>query len=239
MGDGMYEAEWQVRFSECDKEQKLTYNGIVNYFQDCSNLQSEELGAGAEWLKNNNRAWIMDFWQIIIKERPKSFDLIRVATWPNGFKGFFGTRNFTMKSKNEEILAYANSYWVYIDTITGHPARLSNEEIDKYILEPPLEMDYAGRKIDIPDEMELIDEIIVRPHQIDLYHHMNNGRYIETACDYIPADVPVWQICCQYKKQARLAEHVRVYRKIETSKIIVVLKDMDDNIYAAVSFDIN
>lgn len=233
----MYEENWQVRFSECDRQQKLTYHGIINYFQDCSNLQSELLNAGFSHLTKKNRAWILDFWQIVIEKRPECFDKIKVATWANGFRGLFGTRNFTMKSEKDEMLAYANSYWVYMDTLTGHPVRVDQEEMDKYSMEAPLEMELVGRKIEIPDEMQLIDEVTIQPHSIDLYHHMNNGRYIELASDYLPDGSDIYQICCQYKKQARQDDLVKVYRNITEKRITIALKDTDESIYAVVSFD--
>ncbi|MBP3470035.1 MAG: acyl-[acyl-carrier-protein] thioesterase, partial [Lachnospiraceae bacterium] len=38
----------RIRFSEVDHTKKITLPGIVNYFQDCSTFQSEELGLGID-----------------------------------------------------------------------------------------------------------------------------------------------------------------------------------------------
>lgn len=233
----MYEEMWKVRFSECDREQKLAYGNIVNYFQDCSNLQSEAIGRGAVFLEEKKKAWLMDFWQIVINERPSAFTKIKVATWASGFKGFFGTRNFTMKAENDEMLAYANSYWVYLDTVTGHPVRVPQDEAEGYGIEKPLGMECVGRKISIPEEMEYMDAFIVKEHHLDLYNHMNNGKYIEAAGDYLPDNSNVCQICCQYKKQARKDDTVKVYRAVEDKKVTVVLKNVNEEIYSIISFD--
>lgn len=235
----MYEEKWQVRFSECDSNHKLTYDGIVNYFQDCSNLQSLNAGRGFDYLEAKNRAWILDFWQIVINERPKSFEHIKVSTWPNGFKGFFGTRNFVMKSENDHVLAYANSYWVYIDTATGRPVRVTPEEQADYPLEAPYEMEYANRKIDIPQDLEYVGEVLVKPHHIDIYNHVNNAQYIQIAFDYLPENAGVRQICCQYKAQARLNDVIKVYRKVDADKVTMVLKNEAGDVFAVTCFDIN
>ena len=47
----MYTFESRVRFSEVDATEKLTLPAVVNYFQDCTTFQSEELGRGIEALK--------------------------------------------------------------------------------------------------------------------------------------------------------------------------------------------
>ena len=40
----MYTFESRVRFSEADHTELLTLPGLVNYFQDCSTFQSEDIG---------------------------------------------------------------------------------------------------------------------------------------------------------------------------------------------------
>ena len=40
----MYTFESRVRYSEVDAEGKLPVPGIIDYFQDCSVFQSEDLG---------------------------------------------------------------------------------------------------------------------------------------------------------------------------------------------------
>ena len=50
----MYSIKERVRYSETDKSGHLTLTGIVNYFQDCSTFQSEDLGVGMEFLKEHH-----------------------------------------------------------------------------------------------------------------------------------------------------------------------------------------
>ncbi len=63
------------------------------------------------------------------------------STAPYGFKGFLGMRNFTLKTEDGELLSYANSIWTNIDTKTGLPARLTDEDTRGYELDEKLEMD--------------------------------------------------------------------------------------------------
>ena len=42
----MYTFDSRIRYSETDSEGKLTMASIINYFQDCSTFQSEDLGLG-------------------------------------------------------------------------------------------------------------------------------------------------------------------------------------------------
>ena len=42
----MYTFESRIRYSETDSEGKLTIASLINYFQDCSTFQSQDLGLG-------------------------------------------------------------------------------------------------------------------------------------------------------------------------------------------------
>ena len=46
----------KVRYSECDREGRLTPFSVINYFQDCSTFQSEDLGVGVKYLSEKKRA---------------------------------------------------------------------------------------------------------------------------------------------------------------------------------------
>ena len=41
-----YEFEGKVRYSEIDHRATMTLPALINYFQDCSTFQSEQLGYG-------------------------------------------------------------------------------------------------------------------------------------------------------------------------------------------------
>ena len=59
----MYSFNSRVRFSETDIDKKLSITGLMNYLQDCSIFQSEDVGAGFAYmdlqLKNFSRSYRM------------------------------------------------------------------------------------------------------------------------------------------------------------------------------------
>ena len=50
-----YSFSGRVRYSEIGENGLLTLPGILNYFQDCSTFQSEEVGLGIDILKEWKR----------------------------------------------------------------------------------------------------------------------------------------------------------------------------------------
>ena len=90
----MYTFTSRVRFSETDENGKLSLAGIMNYLQDCSVFHSEDVGNGTDVLKKRDRVWLLNSWQIIIKERPRCCEYIEIGPQAYQFKGTLGKRNF-------------------------------------------------------------------------------------------------------------------------------------------------
>ena len=63
----MYTFDSRVRYSEIDHTGNMTLPALINYFQDCSTFQSEDIGLGTEVLKAKKKAWILSYWQIVIE----------------------------------------------------------------------------------------------------------------------------------------------------------------------------
>ena len=139
-----------------------------------------------------------------------------------------------MESQEGEMLAYANSLWTYIDVKTGHPVNVGEEQIKAYELEEKLDMDYASRKVVLPQTAETYPSFSVRPHHLDTNHHVNNGQYVLMAQEYLPSDFQVKQMRAEYKRQAVLHDVIvpRVHR--EENLCTVVLENLWGEIYTAV-----
>lgn len=231
-----YAFDSRVRYSEIGEDKKMTLNGLLNYFQDCTTFHSESVGRGMEVLEEIGCAWVLSSWQICVNRFPAMGEQIRVSTWPYDFKGFYGGRNFEMTTPEGERLAYANSLWTFLNTKRGLPIRVIPEETDAYTLEDKLDMEYAPRKISVPADCRQMESFTVKPHHLDTNHHVNNGQYIRMAQDYIPQDFVIRQMRAEYKKQAVLGDTILPKMGVMEGVYTVALCDGADKPYAVVEF---
>lgn len=206
-----YTFDGRVRFSESDESGYLKYENFINYFQDSSTFQSEDLGLGVDYLKENNIVWMVASWQIEIIKYPKLCDKIKIGTFAYDFKTFLGYRNFFMLDENGEYLAKASSIWVLLNTETGRPEKATADQISRYGRQERLEMDYRSRKIDIPEDLKQVGELEVLPHHLDVNHHVNNGQYICMAVSCIPEMERPNSIRVEYKNQAKLGDKIYMF----------------------------
>lgn len=234
----MYQFDSRVRYSEVNSEKELTLPALLDYLQDCCTFQSEQLSIGVDYLAREQVAWVLSSWEIEILRSPEFGERIRVKTWPYYFKGFYGYRNFLIEDANGEALAKANSVWVFMDTCRMRPARIP-ETITKIYdkeLGEPLAGTWSERKIAVPEGGEEREPVQVARFHIDTNHHMNNGKYIQVAEEYLPAGYQVVGLRAEYKKAAVLGDMLYPVVIREDGRITVLLADEQKNPYAILQF---
>ncbi len=232
----MYSYGERIGFSRAGEDDRLRLGGLVDYFQDSSNYQSEDLGVGVETLMKEDSCWILLSWQIVIEELPMSGNKVVMKTWPHSFKGFLGNRNYAMEAEDGKVLAYANAIWTFADIQTGKPKKVPAEVIDTYPMGEPYRMEYAPRKIKLPEEMEFLGSQKIGRSMIDTNHHVNNSKYVHLAEDYLPEDKIVKQLRVEYRQAAYLGETLQVYGADTEDGFYIALKGEDGEVKTALEF---
>ena len=234
----MYTYQTRIRYSELDETGHLKTEALLDHFQDCSTFHSEDLGLGVEYLKDRHMVWVMSSWQIVVERYPKLGEVVTIGTAPYDFKGFIGYRNFLMTDQDGNRLACANSIWSLLDTESFKPIKPSDEMMKAYTLENKLEMDYAPRKILIPENAQRREAVQIRVHHLDTNHHVNNGQYVRIAIDSLMQKYPIKQLRAEYRKQVYLNDVLIPYVSMtQDEKYVVALKDQDENICCIVELE--
>lgn len=232
-----YSFDSRIRYSEVDKDRKITLNAILDYFQDCSCFHSEDLGVGMTYLQENHVAWVLNSWKIEVMKYAFHGEKIRVSTWPYDFRGFLGYRNFIMESESGELLARANTVWTLLDSETMRPTRLLPVITEAYQMSEKIEMEEPPRKMKLPEGMEEREPFRVQKHHIDTNHHVNNGKYVGMAQEYLPEQFEVGAMRAEYKKAAVYGDMICPFVKIEEHKVTVNLADLEGTPYAIVELE--
>lgn len=232
----MYTFDGRIRYSETDSEGKLTMASLLNYFQDSSTFHSEDVGLGVEYFKTVHQVWVLSSWQIVVERYPRLCERVVIGTQPYDMKGFLGYRNFAMTAENGEYLAKANSIWSLLDLDKGKPVPVSDEMARRYGLGDRLEMEYAPRKIAVPEGGVSGEAIVVKQHHLDTNHHVNNGQFVDMAMDFLPERFVIRQLRAEYKKQAFLDDVLMPYIVTAEDRIVVSLTDEKRSPYVVVEF---
>lgn len=234
----MFCFENRVRYSEIDSKQELTLPSLLDYLQDCCTFESEKLQIGMDYLASHQVAWMLSSWQIRILRCPKFGEKLQVNTWPYGFKGFYGYRNFTIVDESGEIICKVNSVWIFVNTAKMRPMKITEEIQKAYQAEYKAQLagNWAERKITIPESGVEKEPVQVARFHIDTNHHMNNGKYVLVAEEYLPEDFTVKNLRVEYRKAAVLGDILYPIVTIGEDEVTVVLSDAKKQPYAVVLF---
>ena len=247
----MFEFSSRVRFSEIGPDRRMTVPSLISRLQDCGVFHLDSVGRGPEVWAEEKRGWIIVSWQVKILQLPKFGNVVTARTIPYRFHGFEGDRNYEIlaapyhnaaddagEGGTEPVLcAVANSRWVFYDMEKQAPMRVPKEEVDRIALDPPLDMEYSPRRIRLPElQPEPAEPLRVTNSFIDTNRHVNNLKYIEIACSYLPDDFEMKELRVEYLRQCRLGEVIYpgTYRTDEA--LYVSLGDEEGKPYAVVMF---
>lgn len=235
----MYTFDSRIRYSETDANARLSLESIIDYMQDCTNFQSEDLGVGIAYHRERQIMWVLTFWQIVIEEYPRMGEWITIGTQSFGCEKMFGHRNFliTRRDEPDRQVAVANSLWVLMDLKKNRPMIVTPEIGDVYGKYDPLPMEYAPRKIPVPKEGGKVQEgFTVKEYHLDTNHHVNNGQYVRMALAVLKEDFTVRELRVEYRKQAVLGDEIIPVLYQREKEYLVALNGADGKLYAVVQF---
>jgi acyl-ACP thioesterase len=205
----MYSFESRVRYSECDEDAKLSLEGLIDYLQDCSTFQSEQLGVGFSFMREHHFAWFIAAWQIWIDRIPRFLEPIKISTWCPAARATDAHRNFTITSPSGASYVRADSIWFVFDTQLKRPVRIPASEAVYQQGDPPLDLPPTHRKLPVEGNFKLAQEVKVAKQQLDTNGHVNNVQYVRMAVDALDVRIEdVQRICVQYKRMALLGDRI-------------------------------
>lgn len=223
----MFETKNIVSYSNVDYRAKLNLLSIVNYFQDCSTLESETIQRGVEDLHKENLVWVLSSWKLEVTRYPVIGEKITVGTFPYEYKGFFGKRQYYMKDEEGKIVALADTLWVLLNYKENTPAKITDDVIKGYVLSEKIPMEEGGKgKILIPESMEEKTKVKAGYHHIDANMHVNNGKYIEMLLDELKV-MDYSKVRIEYRKMARLGDILTPCVGAFKDKTVALLRNED------------
>ncbi|MCR8908593.1 thioesterase [Thermophilibacter sp. ET337] len=208
----MYSFEGRIRYSECDEAGRLSLFSLMNYLQDCSTFQSDEMGMGLDGLTGRGLAWVLANWRIEVDRLPAFGERIRVSTWCYELTRAHALRNFQLEAGGERIVR-ANTQWFVYDSVRGRATRVPEDQRVYLSDEPPIEMAPLARRIVPAGEGERAPEIVVARRDLDTNHHVNNARYVAFALEALEARGAQAPACpltlqVQYRTMAFLGDKI-------------------------------
>lgn len=239
-GVDRYAFESRVRYSECDQTGHLSLVSMVNYLQDSSTFQSEELECGFARLREHGIAWILANWRIEFGELPRLGEKIVISTWCYEMTRSHALRCFAITNEDGVDVVRADSQWFVFDTKAGHVSRVPDDQ-HVYLSDcPRADMAPLNRRMRTEGEGSPCAPFLVRSHHLDTNNHMNNAQYVLLAHDALEELGCSQRLGCVsvlYRKMALLGDVIAPIVYQREGEWDVDLTDGEGATYALVRFD--
>jgi acyl-ACP thioesterase len=198
-------------------------------------MESEPTFTGC--LARKNAGMFLVYRQVDIVRMPGYLEKIITRTSIFDCKNTFGLRNTNIYDAEKRPCILSWSIGAFVSLATGRMVRLTPEEMKKIKYDEKTEMEYLDRKIDLSgiDSWKDMDKAVVKKDDIDLYRHMNNTRYVQTALDYIP-DLTLKRVRIEFKKPALQSDEIFPRVTNQGNKYYVELRDKDKRQNAVIEF---
>lgn len=208
----VYQEKKRVTCYESDSTEKMLPTTAMNYFQEASTNQGNQLGLGGDYLKANNLAWFLVKYCIRFNDYPRYQDEVTVTTRATGMEKFCATRRFTIEDGAGTEKVVADTQWLLInresekmERIDEHPEMAAYECFEKG--EP------IFKKIPKINRIDLEKFFSVRFLDIDFNKHVNHVKYLAWAIEVLPLEVVKTRVLSEakivYKAQCFYGDQVR------------------------------
>ena len=166
----------------------IDYNGVVRagalmrYIQSSAEEQLKGNGMSYNELKAANRAFILSKIKLEFDESVSSGEILHAETFPCHSKAYSFIRCYRL-IKDERVIGRAVSVWALVNTETRSLVKVNDFELGLETYSP---LDLPLERIVMPKELSLVGKYSVNYADIDRNRHMNNTRYPDMLCDFMP-----------------------------------------------------
>lgn len=187
----IYSQDFFLSAGEADAEKEMALPILVSKIIDIATAHANSLGIGNPDMQDKEEGWVLSRLTIDMKRYPVVNDTYRLSTWVESWNRHFSTRCFRISTPEGEILGYARSVWMVLNTRTRANAGLSHLHLPEGTIcaEPcPIEKQARHTKIGEGGIEASVPAVGYRFKYCDLdsYRHVNTVRYVQLLLNQMP-----------------------------------------------------
>ena len=173
---------FRVRWAELDASGTVSPANYLRYLIETAWDWGVAIGWGENYSQNPDVFWVireteMRFLRPLFHNKVFDFSI-----WMVNWQRVRGTRCFELKLKESgDVIVQGTQQVVYMDSKTGRPKNLPEEEIERFRLENPRVFPFERFPKIAPVEESFIVQRQVELMDLDTYDHVNNATYINYA----------------------------------------------------------
>ena len=178
---------FDVKSYHCTPRQEMSPSAILRWAGEIADLHLSQFGLSYNDLAARGVAFLLTAAELRIHRPPRLREQGTVATWHHGTRRVRWLREMEMLSDQGEKLVSGVSEWVLVDCRTH---RILRPDAAPEIAQVPVTADRPDPgllpALRLPTDLQAAGERPVCYTDLDYNGHLNNARYADILCDWLP-----------------------------------------------------
>lgn len=185
-----FEVEYELRHFEMNKFGEASPAIMLALLEEAAAEHCYAIDYGLYELKEQDIGWVLVSGALQMQRYPRYKEKIRIRTWLSSYSTVRGFRENLIYDANDQIIGRAKGFWMFFDIRRRRPVPIFQEIIDRWSFDSQESVEH-----NISFKMKAVDQaphpkvFTVRQSDIDMYHHVNNVKYLQWLLDSIPDEV--------------------------------------------------
>ena len=215
-----FEQKYRTSWHDTDAYRRVRPTQLLVYMQETSNQHMQSLGQSLDAIRDEmGLAFLLSKIKLAIYKPLYSYEDISVETWTTESKGFSFNRFYTIK-RGQELIAAADTTWALLSLTEGRLCKADEFDFgfeNDAIIDIGLPSRFRVPKTEL---LEPLGERKIVYSDLDYNMHMNNTKYADMLCDFIPYEkIPdIKGISLSYIHEAAFEDTVKIFAFQENDK---------------------
>ena len=184
----VFSEKHRVTYYEADFTRRMTIAMLLDVIILASEDHSDELGVGAEFVRQFGVTWVVIQYDVHINRMPTVDEVITINTKSKSYNKYFAYREFTITDEKGNELMNMTGLWAAMNYKERKIASIPKETVEPFGAEKVNQVPKMPKpkKIDF-DEADK-QTFTVRYTDIDSNQHVNNAHYMDWMVNVLPAE---------------------------------------------------
>ena len=230
----IYQQQLTARWHDTDATLAVRPSQVLVYMQEMAFCHLNAVDRNLDKLRfDEGLAFILTRLTLKFYAPIRPGEQITSQTWISEGKGINFPRYFRVIGQEGTICAEGASSWVLLNLNTHLPQRVSEFDYG-FLPEEPLPF-ATPRRLVVPEEMVEVGSRKIVYSDIDYNGHMNNTRYPDMVCDYLPEETVsrIHTMHLEFVREATFGSTLRVERgcrcDVETGDTVYLVRTLNED----------
>ncbi|CAI2637559.1 acyl-[acyl-carrier-protein] thioesterase [Apilactobacillus apinorum] len=184
----VFSEKHRVTYYEADFTRRMTIAMMLDVIILASEDHSDELGVGAEFVRQFGVTWVVIQYDVHINRMPTVDEVITINTKSKSYNKYFAYREFTITDEQGNELMNMTGLWAAMNYKERKIASIPKETVEPFGAEKVNQVPKMPKPKKIDFDSADKQTFTVRYTDIDSNQHVNNAHYMDWMVNVLPAE---------------------------------------------------